>query len=147
MKKCLIMNYITTVISNLSNGYIHLYWTSAPTFTSNGKCMGRYSIELKNGGNIISSLHIVSTIFVLSLLMWSTFNLLEHISLNKWLISISASHIPFGNKSRKANGMSVCLNTWQSWLFIPYNLHSSVLTSLDMFKACPSRKHRLLSHL
>jgi hypothetical protein len=79
--------------------------------------------------------------------MWSTFNLLEHISLKKWLISVSASHIPFGNKSRKANGMSVYINTWQSWLFIPYNLHSSVLTSLDMFEACPSGKRRLLSHL
>jgi hypothetical protein len=92
-------------------------------------------------------LHIVSTIFFSSLSMWSTFNLLEHISLKKWLISVSASHIPFGNKSRKANGMSVFINTWQSWLFIPYNLHSSVLTNLDMFEACPSGKCRLLSHL
>jgi len=142
------MNYKATIISNLSNGYIHLYWIGPPTFTSNGKCTGRCSIESKNdGGNIISSLHIVSTIFVSSLSKLSTFNLLEHISLKKWLISISASHIPFGDKSRKANGMSVCINTWQSWLFIPYNLHSSVLTSLDMFKACPSGKRRLLSHL
>ena len=62
--------------------YIHLYWTGPPTFTLNGKCMGRCSIESKNdGGNIILSLHIVSTIFVSSLSMWSTFNLLEHISL------------------------------------------------------------------
>jgi len=142
------MNYITTVISNLSNGYIHLYWIGPLTFTSNGKCTDRCSIESKNdGGNIISSLHIVSTIFFSSLSMWSTFNLLEHISLKKWLISVSASHIPFGNKSRKANGMSVCINIWQSWLFIPYNLHSSVLSSIDMFEACPSGKHRLLSHL
>jgi len=144
------MNYIANVISNRSNGYIHLYWTSPPTFASNGRCMGRCSIESKNnGGNIISSLHSVSTIFVSSLSMWSTFNLLEHKSLNKLLISVSAFHIPFGNKSRKAkaNGMSVCINTWQSWLFIPYILHSSILTSLDMFEACPSKKRRLLSHL
>jgi len=142
------MNYIATVISNPLNEYIHLYWISPWTFTSNGKYTGRCSIESKNdGGNIISSLHIVSTIFVSSLLMWSTFNLLEHISLKKWLISVSASHIPFGNKSWKVNGTSVCINTWQSWLFSPYNLHSSVLTSLDMFKACPSGKHRLLSYL
>jgi len=142
------MNYIGTIISNCLNGYIHLYWTGPPTFTSNGRCMGRCSIESKNdGGNIISSLQSVLMIFVSSLLMWSTFNLLEHISLKKWLISVSASHIPFGNKSRKANGMSVCINTWQSWLYIPYNLHSSTLTSLDMFEACPSRKRRLLSHL
>jgi len=142
------MNYIATVISNRSNGYIHLYWTDPPTFVSNSRCMGRCSIESKNNRrNIISSLHSVSTIFVSSLSMWSTFNLMEHISLKKWLISVSASHIPFGNKSWKANGMSVCINTWQSWLFIPNNLHSSILTSLDMFKACPSRKRRLLSHL
>ena len=64
------MNYIAPVISNLSNGYIHLYWTGLPTFTSNGKCTGRYSIESKNNrGNIISSLHIVSTIFFSSLSM------------------------------------------------------------------------------
>jgi hypothetical protein len=69
--------------------------------------------------------------------------LLEHISLKKWLFSVSASHIPFGNKSWKANGMSVCINTGQSWLFIPYNLHSSIITSLDMFEVCPSRKRTL----
>jgi len=142
------MNYIASVISNISNGYIHLYWTDPPTFTLNGKCTSRCSIESKsNGGNIISSLHIVSMIFFSSLSMWSTFNLSEHISLKKWLISVSASHILFGNKSQKVNGMSVCINTWKSWLFIPYNLHSSVLTSLDMFEACPSEKRKLLSHL
>jgi hypothetical protein len=64
------MNYIAPVISNLSNGYIHLYWIGPPTFTSNGKYMGRCSIESKNdGGNIISSFHIVSTIFVSNLSM------------------------------------------------------------------------------
>jgi hypothetical protein len=35
--------------------------------------------------------------------------------------------------------MSVCINMWQSWLFIPYNLQSSILTSLDMFDACPPK--------
>ena len=44
------MNYTATVISNLSNGYIHLYWTSPPTFTSYGTCIGRCSIESKNDG-------------------------------------------------------------------------------------------------
>ena len=39
------MNYIATIISNLSNGYIHLYWTGPPTFTSNGKCMFLDSAE------------------------------------------------------------------------------------------------------
>jgi hypothetical protein len=39
--------------------------------------------------------------------------------------------------------MSVCINTGQSWLFIPYNLHSSIITSLDMFEVCPSRKRTL----
>jgi len=148
MKKLFIMNYIATIISNLSNGYIHLYWTGPSTFTSYGKYTGRCSIESKNDGwNIISSLHIISTIFVSSLSMWSICNLLEHISLKKWLIFVSVSHISFGNKSRKANKISVCINTWQSWLFIPYNLHSSILTSLEMFEACPLEKHRLLSHL
>ena len=28
------------VISNISNGYIHIYWIGPPTFTSCGKCMG-----------------------------------------------------------------------------------------------------------
>ena len=50
------MNYITTIISNLSNGYIHLYWTGPSTFTSNSKCTGRCSVESKNdGGNIIET--------------------------------------------------------------------------------------------
>lgn len=64
------MNYIATIISNLLNGYIHLYWTGPLTFTSNDKCMGTCSIELKNNrGDIISSLHIVSMIFVSSFLL------------------------------------------------------------------------------
>jgi hypothetical protein len=68
IKKLLIMNYVATVISNLSNGYIHLYWTGPPTFTLYSKCMGRCSIKSKNdGGNIISSLYIVLMIFVSSL--------------------------------------------------------------------------------
>jgi len=67
-KIILFINYIATVISNRLNGYIHLYWTGPPTFDSNDKCMGRCSIESKNnGGNIISSLHNVSTIFFSSL--------------------------------------------------------------------------------
>jgi hypothetical protein len=56
MKRLLIMNYIATVISNISSGYIHQYWTDPPTCASYGKCMGRCSIKSKNnGGNIISS--------------------------------------------------------------------------------------------
>jgi hypothetical protein len=48
-------NYDACVILNLSNVYIHLYWTGPPTFTSNNKCMGRYFIESNtNGENIIS---------------------------------------------------------------------------------------------
>ena len=95
-----IEDYITYVISNLSNGYIHLYWTGPSTFAPYSKCMGRCSMESKkDGGNIISSLHIVSTIFVWRLSMCCVCDLLEHISLKKWLISMSASHIPFDNKS------------------------------------------------
>ena len=61
----------------------------------------------KNDGEM----YIVLTISISSLSMCCFCNLLEHIFLKKWLISVSASHIPFGNKSRKANGMSVCINT------------------------------------
>jgi hypothetical protein len=53
-KKILVyMNYIATVISNHSNGYIHLYLTGPPTFASNDKCIGRSSIESKNDGENI----------------------------------------------------------------------------------------------
>jgi hypothetical protein len=41
------MNYITSVISNISNGYIHLYWIGPPTFALYGKYMGRCSMESK----------------------------------------------------------------------------------------------------
>ena len=54
-----IFNYNACVISNISNGYIHLYWTKPLNFASYDKCMGRCSIESKNdGGNIISSLQL-----------------------------------------------------------------------------------------
>jgi len=77
-------NYDSCVIFNLSNGYIHLYWTGPSTFDLNGKCMGKCSINSKNnGGNIISSLHIVWIIFVSNLSMYCVNNLLEHISLKK----------------------------------------------------------------
>jgi hypothetical protein len=41
------MNYIATVISNRSNGYIHLYWTGPPTFSSNGRCIGDAPLSQK----------------------------------------------------------------------------------------------------
>jgi hypothetical protein len=41
-------NYDACVISNLSNEYVHLYWTGPPTLTSNGKYMSRCSIKFKN---------------------------------------------------------------------------------------------------
>jgi len=79
-----IFNYIARVISNLSNRYIYIYWTGPPTFTSYDKCMDKCSIESKNDGeNIISSLHIVWTIFISSLSKCCVCNLLEHISLKK----------------------------------------------------------------
>ena len=60
-----IINYIATIISNLSNEYIHLYWTGTPTIASYGKCIGTCSIKSKNNrGNIISILHIILMIFV-----------------------------------------------------------------------------------
>ena len=60
-----IINYIATIISNLSNGYIHLYWTDTPTIASYGKYIGKCSIESKNDrGNIILILHIILMIFV-----------------------------------------------------------------------------------
>ena len=34
------MDYIATVISNRSNGYIYLYWTDLPAFASNSRCIG-----------------------------------------------------------------------------------------------------------
>jgi len=141
------MNYIVSVISNLLNGYIYLYWIGPPTFALYGKYIGRCSIKSKNDrGNIISSLHIVSMIFILSRSMWFVCNLLELISQKKWIISVSASHILFGHKSWYANGMSICINKWQLWLFILCNLYSSILINLDMFEACPLEKYRLLSH-
>jgi hypothetical protein len=36
-----IFNYNACVIFNISNGYIHLYWTKPLNFTSYDKCMGR----------------------------------------------------------------------------------------------------------
>jgi len=53
------MNYIATVISNRSNEYIHLYWIDPPIFASNGKCMGRCSIESKKMKGISSQVCIV----------------------------------------------------------------------------------------
>jgi hypothetical protein len=59
---------------------------------------------------------------------------LKHISIKKWLIFMSAFHILFDNKSRWVNEINVCINTWQSWLFIPYNLPSFKFINLDMLK-------------
>jgi hypothetical protein len=42
--------------------------------------------------------------------------------------------------------MSIWINTWHLWLFIPYNLQSFKLTNLHMFEPCPSAKRRLFSH-
>jgi hypothetical protein len=79
-----IEDYIAYVISNFSNGYIHLYEIGPSTFASYGKWMGRCFMKSKTDGkNIISSLHIVSTIFISSLSMCCVCNLLDYISLKK----------------------------------------------------------------
>ena len=54
------MNYIATVISNRSNGYIHLYWTGPPAFTSNGRCKGDAPLSQKMMEGISSQVCIVS---------------------------------------------------------------------------------------
>jgi hypothetical protein len=78
------INYNTCIIPNLSNGYIHLYWIGPRTFALNGKCIGKCLNELKDDErNIISSLHIVWTIFISNISMCCVYNLLEHISFKK----------------------------------------------------------------
>ena len=79
-----IEDYIAYVISNFSNGSIHLYEIGPSTFASYGKWKGRCFMKSKTDGrNIISSLHIVSTIFISSLSMCCVCNLLDYISLKK----------------------------------------------------------------
>ena len=72
------------VIPNLSKGYIHLYSTSPPIFASYIKCIGKFFIESKKeGGNIISNLHIVSIMFLSSCFICCECNLFEQTSLKK----------------------------------------------------------------
>jgi hypothetical protein len=135
------------VILNLLKWYIYLYYTGPPNFASYVKFTSKYSIESKKeGGKIILSLQIVSTMLLLSCSICCEHNLFEQTFLKKWLISVSVFHILFDNKSLFLIGISVCINTWQSWLFIPYNLHSSKFINLIMFEAYSSGNHRLLSH-
>jgi len=124
---------------------MHLYQTRPSSFASNGRCMGICSIKPirsiksnKDGGNIIyiiSSLQIAWMIFISSFSMCWVCNLFKaYIYKKKWLIFMSAFHILFDNKSRWVNEINVCINTWQSWLFIPYNLPSFKFINLDMLK-------------
>jgi hypothetical protein len=123
------MNYIATVISNRSNRYIHLYWIGPPTFASNGRCMGRCSIESKNDErNIISSLHSVSTIFVSSLSMWSTFNLLGQTKTIKLLLTwLKTKHnitVLWYNImqffTRKTQGCNILFNSANKEIFLVF---------------------------
>jgi hypothetical protein len=135
------------VILNLLKWYIYLYYTGPLNFASYVKFTSKYSIESKKeGGKIILSLQIVSTMLLLSCSICCEHNLFEQTFLKKWLISVSVSHILFDNKSLFLIGINVCINTWQSWLFIPYNLHPSKFINLIMFEAYSSGNHRLLSH-
>jgi hypothetical protein len=71
------------------------------------------------------SLHIVSMMLFSSCFMCYERNLFEQTFLKKCLISVSVFHIPFVNKFLYEIGINICINTWQSWFFNPYNLHSS----------------------
>lgn len=71
------------------------------------------------------SLQIVSMIFFSSCFMCYECKLFEQKSLNKSLISVNVFHILFVDKFLYEIEINVCINTWQSWFFNPYNLHSS----------------------
>ena len=53
------------------------------------------------------------------------------------LLPAIASWTVFGSNSANENGRSGCINTWQSWLFIPNNL-CPCSTHLDRFETYPS---------
>ena len=53
------------------------------------------------------------------------------------LLPAIASWTVFGSNSANENGRSGCINTWQSWLFIPNNL-CPCSTHLDRFDTYPS---------
>ena len=59
------------------------------------------------------------------------------IFLKNKLSSINTSYIGLDNISRKAKGISLCIKTWQSWLFVPYIFPSSILMQHDMLNAYP----------
>lgn len=72
------------IIPNLSKGYIHLYGTSPLIFASYTKCIDKFFIKSKNeGGNIISSLHIVLIMFFSNSSICCECNLFEQTSLKK----------------------------------------------------------------
>ena len=68
---------------------------------------------------------------------------LEKIDLKNWLQSTRTSTIDFGKIPLKASGRSLSINTWQSWLFIPFITFFFESTSLEILDAYPSGNFNL----
>jgi len=64
---------------------------------------------------------------------------IAQISLKNKLNSVKTFHIGLGNMSWNAKGISLCIKTWQSWLFIPYIFPLSRLMQSWFFSCfiCP----------
>ena len=68
------------------------------------------------------------------------------ISLKNKLSLVKTFHIGLGNMSRNVKGISLCIKTWQSWLFIPYIFPSSRLMQRDKLDEYPSRNFSCFIH-
>jgi len=109
---------------------IHLYCTGAPNNASWERWIGRCFMESNNPrGNILSNLQRIIRIFSSILLRDSSFNVVEHKSLKKWLISVRGFKT-WMVKALNAIGSNVYMNTWQSWIFITWILPFSPSTHI-----------------
>lgn len=116
----------------------YIYWTGPPRWASHTRCTGRCSITSQNSsGRIFSGLFVIIRIFYFIWTRLSSLNIIAHKSLKNVLISVIGFQI-LSCKPLNAMGSNVSMKTWQSWLFIPFNVSCSISTRIPKFEACPS---------
>lgn len=118
----------------LSNGYIYQNCGGPHNMVSIGICIRRCSIKLKkHGGNIFSNFHNSMVIYSNWIIRSTTMNKAK-ISLKKWNNSMRKFEKAKCIKSRNTTGTTICMRTWESWLFNPMIMHSNGLTQFPMFE-------------
>ena len=104
--------------------YMHLCNTGPTTLASSARCTIRWTMTSKNDEEkIISILQSIKIVWYCNRSRSLDIRFFKHKS--NMLNSINSSQTSLGKKLLATMGYKHCMNTWQSWLFMPWILYFS----------------------